>query len=200
MTRISVLFHEYFQGDNGRCVGASHQTGWTGRVANLLKPDQGGLQLLARRSRAPTNVVRLQEAFRQRPSTVATVFGSPGRARGRGRFARNERTARSLRHQWQCAQKCGTGTGIRCRPKAPAMRLHNGATDLQSHAHAVRFGGVERIEESVYCFRTKADTAIRTAALPSSSSRAPQIVKTRLSSSTLLMASMPFMTRLSSTC
>ena len=40
-----VLFHEYFHGDNGRGVGASHQTGWTGLVANLLKPDQGGLQL-----------------------------------------------------------------------------------------------------------------------------------------------------------
>jgi hypothetical protein len=43
--RDHVLFHEYFHGDNGRGVGASHQTGWTGLVANLLKPDQGGLQL-----------------------------------------------------------------------------------------------------------------------------------------------------------
>ena len=31
-----VLFHEYFHGDNGRGVGASHQTGWTGLVAKLL--------------------------------------------------------------------------------------------------------------------------------------------------------------------
>ncbi|MDP3334299.1 MAG: glucosidase [Methylococcaceae bacterium] len=30
-----LLFHEYFHGDNGRGVGASHQTGWTGLVANL---------------------------------------------------------------------------------------------------------------------------------------------------------------------
>lgn len=43
--RDYVLFYEYFHGDNGRGVGASHQTGWTGLVANLLKPDQGGLQL-----------------------------------------------------------------------------------------------------------------------------------------------------------
>jgi hypothetical protein len=43
--RDYVLFHEYFHGDNGRGVGASHQTGWTGLVAILLKPDQGGLQL-----------------------------------------------------------------------------------------------------------------------------------------------------------
>jgi hypothetical protein len=33
-----VLFHEYFHGDNGRGLGASHQTGWTGVVAKLLQP------------------------------------------------------------------------------------------------------------------------------------------------------------------
>jgi hypothetical protein len=32
-----VLFYEYFHGDNGRGVGASHQTGWTGLVAKLLQ-------------------------------------------------------------------------------------------------------------------------------------------------------------------
>ena len=31
-----VLFHEYFHGDNGLGLGASHQTGWTGLVAKLL--------------------------------------------------------------------------------------------------------------------------------------------------------------------
>lgn len=31
-----VLFFEYFQGENGRGVGASHQTGWTGLVASLI--------------------------------------------------------------------------------------------------------------------------------------------------------------------
>jgi hypothetical protein len=30
------LFHEYFDGDDGHGVGASHQTGWTGLVANLI--------------------------------------------------------------------------------------------------------------------------------------------------------------------
>jgi hypothetical protein len=32
-----VLFYEYFHGDNGRGLGASHQTGWTALVANMLK-------------------------------------------------------------------------------------------------------------------------------------------------------------------
>ncbi|GEO09085.1 MGH1-like glycoside hydrolase domain-containing protein [Segetibacter aerophilus] len=33
-----ILFYEHFHGDNGRGVGASHQTGWTGSIANLLQP------------------------------------------------------------------------------------------------------------------------------------------------------------------
>jgi hypothetical protein len=33
-----VLFYEYFHGDNGRGVGATHQTGWTGLVAKLIQP------------------------------------------------------------------------------------------------------------------------------------------------------------------
>jgi hypothetical protein len=31
-----VLFHEYFNGDTGEGLGASHQTGWTGLIANLI--------------------------------------------------------------------------------------------------------------------------------------------------------------------
>jgi hypothetical protein len=31
------LFYEYFHGDNGAGIGASHQTGWTGLVAKLLQ-------------------------------------------------------------------------------------------------------------------------------------------------------------------
>ncbi|MFU8813630.1 MAG: MGH1-like glycoside hydrolase domain-containing protein, partial [Balneolaceae bacterium] len=31
-----ILFYEYFHGDNGRGVGASHQTGWTGIIAELI--------------------------------------------------------------------------------------------------------------------------------------------------------------------
>ena len=34
--RDLILFYEYFQGDNGAGLGASHQTGWTGLVASLL--------------------------------------------------------------------------------------------------------------------------------------------------------------------
>jgi hypothetical protein len=35
--RDNILFYEYFHGDNGAGVGASHQTGWTGLVATLIQ-------------------------------------------------------------------------------------------------------------------------------------------------------------------
>jgi hypothetical protein len=34
--RDLILFYEYFHGDNGAGLGASHQTGWTGVIATLL--------------------------------------------------------------------------------------------------------------------------------------------------------------------
>ena len=39
--RDHLLFYEYFHGDNGAGLGASHQTGWTGLVAM-------GIQLFGR--------------------------------------------------------------------------------------------------------------------------------------------------------
>jgi Glycosyl hydrolase family 63 C-terminal domain len=43
--RDLILFYEYFHGDTGEGLGASHQTGWTGLVASLIdewrKPPQG---------------------------------------------------------------------------------------------------------------------------------------------------------------
>jgi hypothetical protein len=35
--RDLVLFHEYFDGETGRGLGASHQTGWTALVTRLLQ-------------------------------------------------------------------------------------------------------------------------------------------------------------------
>ncbi|MCG8346565.1 MAG: hypothetical protein MI924_02135 [Chloroflexales bacterium] len=41
--RDYVLFHEYFHGDNGAGIGASHQTGWTGLVAELIQQQKATL-------------------------------------------------------------------------------------------------------------------------------------------------------------
>ena len=35
--RDYLLFYEYFHGDNGAGLGASHQTGWTGLVAKIIQ-------------------------------------------------------------------------------------------------------------------------------------------------------------------
>jgi hypothetical protein len=35
--RDYLLFYEYFHGDNGAGLGASHQTGWTGLVARTIQ-------------------------------------------------------------------------------------------------------------------------------------------------------------------
>ena len=35
--RDLILFHEYFHGESGTGLGASHQTGWTGLVTKLIQ-------------------------------------------------------------------------------------------------------------------------------------------------------------------
>jgi len=36
-----LLFNEYFHGDTGKGLGASHQTGWTGLIARLIVGGMG---------------------------------------------------------------------------------------------------------------------------------------------------------------
>jgi hypothetical protein len=46
--RDRYLFHEYFHGDTGAGLGASHQTGWTGLVAKLIQ-QQGSRGTIVKR-------------------------------------------------------------------------------------------------------------------------------------------------------
>ena len=39
--RDYINFYEYFDGETGRSVGASHQTGWAGLIAKLLQSRAG---------------------------------------------------------------------------------------------------------------------------------------------------------------
>jgi hypothetical protein len=50
--RDYLLFHEYFHGDTGAGVGASHQTGWTALVAKLLEQASGSTQSMGGRQRS----------------------------------------------------------------------------------------------------------------------------------------------------
>jgi hypothetical protein len=53
--RNYILFHEYFHGDNGAGVGASHQTGWTAVVASLIQDQEARKQLQKQRAAATTS-------------------------------------------------------------------------------------------------------------------------------------------------
>jgi len=66
--RDHVLFYEYFDGDTGRGVGASHQTGWTGLIATLLQPQ--------RPARAPAPAAAAPSTG---PATPPPVAGRAGR-------------------------------------------------------------------------------------------------------------------------
>jgi hypothetical protein len=37
----NLIFSEYFHGDNGAGLGASHQTGWTGLIADVIRRRHG---------------------------------------------------------------------------------------------------------------------------------------------------------------
>jgi hypothetical protein len=52
-----ILFHEYFDGDTGMGLGASHQTGWTALVAKLIQQ-------------------HAEYTLQNRPHEVKPVFGS----------------------------------------------------------------------------------------------------------------------------
>jgi hypothetical protein len=55
--RDYILFYEYFHGDNGAGIGASHQTGWTALVAKLIQQSGGRRkQTQPRRTPEPENV------------------------------------------------------------------------------------------------------------------------------------------------
>jgi hypothetical protein len=59
--RDLILFHEYFDGDTGRGLGASHQTGWTALVANLIE------ELASKSQKSEAADLAQQEVVADRP-------------------------------------------------------------------------------------------------------------------------------------
>uniref|UniRef100_Q01XZ6 Mannosylglycerate hydrolase MGH1-like glycoside hydrolase domain-containing protein n=1 Tax=Solibacter usitatus (strain Ellin6076) TaxID=234267 RepID=Q01XZ6_SOLUE len=60
-----LLFYEYFHGDNGAGLGASHQTGWTGTVAKLIElfGRLDGAQLLAAGKSGAFTIREMKEQY-----------------------------------------------------------------------------------------------------------------------------------------
>jgi hypothetical protein len=75
-----VLFHEYFHGDNGRGVGASHQTGWSGLVALLLQPRamgaSGNVPLAGKAELAPIPAAAPAHASEPAPAEPAPALAA----------------------------------------------------------------------------------------------------------------------------
>jgi Mannosylglycerate hydrolase MGH1-like glycoside hydrolase domain len=55
--RDYILFYEYFHGDNGAGIGASHQTGWTALVAKLIQQSGETLDLSSTAARSESELV-----------------------------------------------------------------------------------------------------------------------------------------------
>ena len=66
--RELLLFHEYFHGDNGAGLGASHQTGWTGCVARII---QGNALLTPELLLTPGAEAAVFKAMLARPAAVS---------------------------------------------------------------------------------------------------------------------------------
>ena len=76
--RDLLLFYEYFHGDNGAGIGASHQTGWTGTVALLPLLFRGDtIERMARRRGSRPAAKQKPAATGRRPAagrrTTATA-------------------------------------------------------------------------------------------------------------------------------
>ncbi len=58
-----ILFHEYFHGDAGSGLGASHQTGWTGLIAKLLQPRRDPYEDVQKDDDVPVTVSNVPVSF-----------------------------------------------------------------------------------------------------------------------------------------
>jgi hypothetical protein len=77
--RDNVLFYEYFHGDLGAGIGASHQTGWTGVVATLIQlfgSMDARTFLESGAAHAFEGAGRRREAGQNVPVTASTTVGS----------------------------------------------------------------------------------------------------------------------------
>ena len=77
--RDNLLFNEYFHGDTGEGLGATHQTGWTGLVADQIRRrhDPGVLSLadVAHRMGRPRGTAPTTTPAKKAPTTKASAKG-----------------------------------------------------------------------------------------------------------------------------
>jgi hypothetical protein len=59
----NLVFNEYFHGDNGAGLGASHQTGWTGLIADVIRRRHGAVGSVGDMIRGLTQWPRIMTAL-----------------------------------------------------------------------------------------------------------------------------------------
>jgi hypothetical protein len=64
------LFQEYFHGENGAGLGASHQTGWTGVIAYLMKMSALITPQTALSTESAYAAIRVDQAEPLKPTSV----------------------------------------------------------------------------------------------------------------------------------
>ena len=60
----NLIFSEYFHGDNGAAIGAFHQTGWTGLIADVIRRRHGAVEAIG-------DVIRRRIGTEDRAMTAA---------------------------------------------------------------------------------------------------------------------------------
>ena len=73
----NLIFSEYFHGDNGAAIGAFHQTGWTGLIADLILRRHGAVRVARRRHARPG---RKGPAMTPSQTSTAARAGRPATA------------------------------------------------------------------------------------------------------------------------
>jgi hypothetical protein len=78
----NLIFSEYFHGDNGAAIGAFHQTGWTGLVADLIRRRHGEVDAVADVIRRVSAEARAAEPLHRRQVPAARMAGAAGSVAG----------------------------------------------------------------------------------------------------------------------
>ena len=85
----NLIFSEYFHGDNGAAIGAFHQTGWTGLIADVIRRRHGAVDAIG----------DVDPPHRDGDRAMTAVRPKPGAARAPGQPVPARRDAVGRRHE-----------------------------------------------------------------------------------------------------
>ena len=117
----NLMFNEYFHGDNAAGLGATHQTGWTGIVADIIRRRHG--RRAVHRGRPPRDARTVDEPRRPTTAPRSARCGGPA---GRDSPTPTARTSPSPRQPTACCCACSTPTAPRPRSRCRSVTATSG--------------------------------------------------------------------------